>query len=71
MRRNYVPTVDTVVVRLSFIRETEAAILVGTDDGREVWIPKSAVLHEHELDKDGGEEDFELTSHIAVDKGLV
>lgn len=46
-------------------RETEAAALVETDDGAEIWIPFS---HIHEIHGDGR---LVVTKWIATQKGLL
>lgn len=56
---------------VEFVRETENAILV-KDGNNEVWIPKSQVTYDEDLElKRGLALEIELPEWLAEEKGLI
>lgn len=64
---------DPVELEVSVLRETEKAILVRTDEGKEAWIPKSQILVERtDVSPDPGEVGtLAIPQWLAEEKGIV
>lgn len=51
------------------IRETDAALLCQVD-GKEVWIPRSQVLDDSEVNEEGDEGVLVIPEWLALERGL-
>lgn len=53
------------------VRETDAALLVRFDDGRELWVPKTCLHDDSEVYEEDGEGRLVLKTWFAEREGLV
>jgi hypothetical protein len=55
---------DPVVINASQIHETEAGVLLLTDDDKEVWFPKSQLVQI-------SDNEWQMPEWLAMDKGVI